>query len=134
MTIKHINPATIYDGAGHGLSQATIATGLGLVFISGQVDWSRDLQIQNTTVEGQAESAMKNLQMVLEAANSSIADVLQVRVYVRGEVTEKIEQIAPVLVKYFGKTRPALTGVGVASLASPDLLIEIEAIAQVSSV
>lgn len=40
----------------------------------------------------------------------------------------------PVLMKYLAPPRPALTGVGVASLASPDMLIEIEAYCSISRV
>jgi enamine deaminase RidA (YjgF/YER057c/UK114 family) len=54
---------------------------------------------------------------------------MQVRVYVRGEVSDYMEELGPVLMEYIGKSKPALTGVGVSSLASPELLIEIEAVA-----
>jgi len=64
MTIKKINPSSIYDGSANGLSQATVATKLGLVFVSEQVDWSTDFKVQNSTIEGQAASAMKNLKIV----------------------------------------------------------------------
>jgi len=33
-------------------------------------------------------------------------------------------------VRHLGLPRPALTGIGVASLASPDTLVEIEAVAK----
>ena len=132
MNIQHINPAGLYDGAPVGMSQATIETGSGLVFVSGQVDWDTNHQVKNDDIEAQAEGAAKNLLTVLEAANSSVANLLQLRVYVRGEFGEHMEKIVPVIVKYLGKSRPALTGIGVASLATPDTLIEIEAVAKVS--
>jgi 2-iminobutanoate/2-iminopropanoate deaminase len=132
MSIQIINPATLYDGAPSGMSQATVDTETGLVFISGQVDWDADYQVRQTTMEGQAERAAKNLITVLEAANSSVHHLLQLRVYVRGELSEHMATVVPILVHYFGAARPALTGIGVASLASPDMLIEIEAIAKVA--
>jgi len=45
----------------------------------------------------------------------------------------KFEDIAPILTQYLGESRPALTGIGVASLASPETLVEVEATAQVIS-
>ncbi|HJV73885.1 MAG TPA: RidA family protein [Noviherbaspirillum sp.] len=131
MSIQHINPAELYDGAPHGLSHATVDSDTGLVFISGQVDWDPTLKIRHTSMEEQAESAVKNLITVLEAAGSSTENVLQLRLYVRGEVSDHLEKVAPVVSRYFGASRPALTGIGVASLASPDTLIEIEAVAKV---
>jgi 2-iminobutanoate/2-iminopropanoate deaminase len=65
----------------------------------------------------------------LEEAGSSLEDVLQIRVYVRGELADGMAQLVPVLARHFGAIRPALTGIGVASLASRDTLVEIEAVA-----
>jgi 2-iminobutanoate/2-iminopropanoate deaminase len=132
MGIEHINPAGLYDGAPVGMSQATIETDSGLVFVSGQVDWNIHHQVENNTIEAQTEGAAKNLLTVLEAANSSVDNLLQLRVYVRGELGEHMDKIVPIIAKHLGKSRPALTGIGVASLATPDTLIEIEAVAKVS--
>jgi len=76
--------------------------------------------------------AMGNLKTVLEASGSSMENLLQVRVYVRGELNDSMAKVVPVLYAFLGDIRPALTGVGVASLASPELLVEIEAIAQLN--
>lgn len=130
MTIKMINPQQLYDGTPVGLSQATVDTDTGLVFVSGQVDWDTENRRQHDGIAGQADAAFSNLMIALEAAGSGAAAVLQLRIYVRGEVADHLPAIAPLLPKYFGEHRPALTGVGVASLAEPDLLIEIEAVAK----
>ena len=42
----------------------------------------------------------------------------------------EVAQVAPSLARHFGAVRPALTGIGVASLASRDTLIEVEALAK----
>jgi enamine deaminase RidA (YjgF/YER057c/UK114 family) len=130
MSILKINPTSLYDATPSGMSQATISTKLGLVFVSGQVDWSLDHKNTSGTMAGQTRAAMDNLKTVLKASGSSIDKLLQVRVYVRGEVAEHLEEIGPVLNEYLKGSLPALTGVGVSSLASPELLIEIEAIAE----
>ena len=131
MSIKHINPAAIYDGAPSGMSQATVDTDSGLVFVSGQVDWNTEHRVNHPDIAAQTESAAKNLITVLETAGPSVDHLLQLRVYIRGEISEHLDQVVPVLVKYLGVSRPALTGIGVTSLASPELLIEIEAVAKV---
>ncbi len=130
MSTKLVNPAHLYDGAPIGMSQATVDLGSGLVFVSGQVDWDGDSRVRHATLDGQAEGAIQHLVAVLNAAGASLADVLQLRVYVRGELADGMAQVVPVLARHFGEGRPALTGVGVASLASRDTLIEIEAVAK----
>jgi len=130
MSIERINPPQLYDGAPHGLSHATVDSDTGLVFVSGQVDWDRDYRVRHATLLEQTEGAARNLALVLDAAGSSVEQVLQLRVYVRGEIGEHLETVAPILVRHFGAARPALSGIGVASLASPDTLVEIEAVAK----
>lgn len=130
MTIQHINPPALYDGAPHGLSHATVDLESGLVFVSGQVDWDHDYRVRHATLAQQTEGAARNLALVLQAAGASVERILQLRVYVRGEIGEHLETVAPILVRHFGVTRPALTGIGVASLASSDTLVEIEAVAK----
>lgn len=132
MSSKLVNPAGLYDGAAVGMSQATVDRESGFVFVSGQVDWDRESRIRHATLEGQAEGAIEHLVTVLNEAGASLEDVLQIRAYVRGELADGMAQLVPVFARHFGAVRPALTGIGVASLASRDTLIEIEALARVS--
>ena len=129
MNKKLINPPELYDGSAFGMSQATVETRSGLVFISGQVDWDHQYETTEQSVEGQMQKALANLKIALENSGSSIDKLLQVRIYVRGELGEYINEIAPILSSFLGESRPALTGIGVASLASPETLVEVEAIA-----
>ena len=129
MSKKLINPPKLYDGAAFGMSQATVDTRSRLVFISGQVDWNQQYETTEDSIEGQMPKALANLKIALENAESSIDKLLQVRIYIRGELGEHIEAIAPVLTSFLGESRPAVTGIGVASLASPETLVEVEAIA-----
>jgi len=132
MTIERINPSSLYDGKEIGMSQATVDTDTGLIFISGQVDWDTDSQANHNDIETQTIRATENVMTVLAAANSSVENILQLRVYVRGEAADYMEVIVPIIANTLGTSRPALTGIGVASLASPDTLIEIEATAKVA--
>ncbi|MDV3351977.1 RidA family protein [Leptothoe sp. LEGE 181152] len=131
MSKKLINPEELYDGAAFGMSQATVETDLGLVFVSGQVDWNHQFETTETSIEGQMKKALGNLKIALTAAGSSIEQLLQVRVYIRGELGEHMETVAPILSDFLGESRPSVTGIGVASLASPSTLVEVEAIASV---
>jgi 2-iminobutanoate/2-iminopropanoate deaminase len=133
MRMKLINPQALYDGSPVGLSQAVVDLGSGLVFVSGQVDWDVQHQVSSDSVAGQLASALEKLKIALHASGASVDTLLQLRVYVRGELEEHMESIVPVMVGFLGNARPAITGVGVASLASKATLVEVEAIARVNS-
>ncbi|NJO41625.1 MAG: RidA family protein [Cyanobacteria bacterium RU_5_0] len=124
-----INPPQLYDGKPHGLSHAVVDTATGTVYISGQVDWNMNYQVSSHTVEGQLSKVLANLTIVLEASGSSVENLLSVRIYIRGELGEHMEAIAPILAQYLEGSLPALTGIGVASLAYPETLVEVEATA-----
>lgn len=128
--IRQLNPSELYDPATSGMSQGVVDERSGFVFISGQVAWDVDARVRGDGVAEQTPLALANLSKVLASAGCTVADVLSVRVYVRGEVSDHLPACMPALVSFFGATRPALTGIGVSSLATPDTLIEIEAVAR----
>jgi enamine deaminase RidA (YjgF/YER057c/UK114 family) len=101
------------------------------VYISGQVDWDKNNQVSCHTVKGQLKKILANLATVLEASGSSVKSLLSLRIYVRvrGELEEFVEDVAPILAQFLGESRSAITGIGVSSLVSPELLVEIEATA-----
>jgi len=131
MTIRQLNPPELFDPAAFGMSQGVVDQRDGLVFISGQVAWDVNGQVSGQGVAEQTPLALRNLAVVLASAGCTVADVLSVRVYVRGELADHLPACVPALAAFFGATRPALTGIGVASLATPDTLIEIEAVARI---
>ncbi len=125
-----VNPERLYDGAPLGMSQAVLDTDSALVFVSGQVDWDHQHQVSSDTVAGQFEAALDNLRTVLAAAGSNVDSLLHLRVYVRGELEDHMGSLAPILARFLGSSRPAVTGIGVASLASRATLVEVEAVAR----
>jgi 2-iminobutanoate/2-iminopropanoate deaminase len=130
MTIRQLNPHDLYDPAAFGMSQATVDERSGFVFVSGQVAWDVNGQVNGQGYAEQTVRALQNLSKALDAAGCSVRDVLSVRVYLRGEVADHLPECGPLLAEFFGPARPALTGIGVASLATRDTLVEIEAIAR----
>ena len=130
MAKKLVNPEELHDAAPLGMSQAVVDTDSSLVFVSGQVDWDHQHQVRHDSVAGQFEGALQQLHTALEAAGSSIAGLLHVRIYVRGELEDHMASLGPILVRFLGNSRPAVTGIGVASLASRATLVEVEALAR----
>ena len=130
MTKRLVNPASLYDGSPFGLSHGTIDEESDLVFISGQVAWDIKQLVSDDTVAGQFSLALANLKTVLVEAESSVDDLLHMRIYIRGELEDHMEALAPVLSEFLGTTRTAITGIGVSSLASKRTLVEVEAVAR----
>jgi 2-iminobutanoate/2-iminopropanoate deaminase len=130
MTKRLVNPATLYDGNPIGLSHGAIDEESGLLFISGQVAWDLQQLVTDNTVAGQFKLALENLRIVLAEAEARVDDLLQMRIYVRGELEEHMEELAPILSEFLGNARTAITGIGVYSLASKRTLVEVEAVAR----
>ena len=80
MNIQHINPTTLAPPGGH-YSHAAVANGF--VFISGQLPITpASEKLNQASFDDQATQVLANVQAALEAAGSSVAQLVQVRVYV----------------------------------------------------
>jgi enamine deaminase RidA (YjgF/YER057c/UK114 family) len=131
MTKEAINPPSVFRSLEHGFSQAVVSSGRRTLYVSGQTAWDSEKQlIGGADLEGQARQAFTNLRAVVEAAGGTLADVVSLRIYV---VDYRPEKAAPVwrALRHFlsGEVKPASTWVGVAALADPGFLIEVEATA-----
>lgn len=99
-----------------------------LLFVSGQAAIDEQGQLVGEgDFDAQAEQTFRNLERVLEAGGSSLANVVKVTIFLRDMANfAKIVELRGV---WFTPPYPADTIVEVSSLAFPELLIEIEAIA-----
>jgi len=133
VTKQAINPPSVFRSLDHGFSQAVVASGRKTLYVSGQTAWdSRKRLIGGRDLEGQARQAFANVQAVVEAAGGTLADVVSLRIYVVDYRPDKAAAIASAFRHFFsGEAKPASTWIGVAALADPGFLIEIEAIAVV---
>ncbi|MGE3269986.1 MAG: RidA family protein [Chloroflexota bacterium] len=99
-----------------------------LVYVSGQLAVNE----QNTLigvgdVEAQTEQVLKNIQQALEQLGGTMADVVQVTVFVKD--MSGLRAIHEVRMRYFSPPYPTSTLVAVAGFVHPDALIEINAVA-----
>lgn len=101
-----------------------------LIYVSGQCG----IDEQGNTVgagdfDVQADRAFENLRWVLEAGGSSLEKVVKVTIFLTD--MGNFPKIVALREKWFSQPYPADTIVQIQSLALPDLMIEIEAIAAV---
>lgn len=114
--------------------QVSVATGSRLVFLAGQVARDADGgRVGEGDLATQVEQCFRNIAAALAEAGASFGDVAKLTVYVVDWTPEKMPLFAEGLARAataLGTTSlPPLTGVGVAALAEPDLMVEIEATA-----
>ena len=128
---KAINPPAVFRSLEHGFSQGVVASGTRTLYVSGQTAWdSRKQLVGGADLEAQARQAFANLKAVVEAAGGTLADVVAVRIYVVDYRPEKAVPVGRAFREFFSAgDNPASTWVGVAALADPGFLIEVEATA-----
>jgi len=96
------------------------------IFVSGQVGLVDDKGRELKGIEAQARQCLENVKQVLEAAGSSLSDVVKVTVFlVKADDFDKMNEVYQ---SYFTKDLPARSTV-IAGLARSTMEIEIECIA-----
>jgi reactive intermediate/imine deaminase len=100
------------------------------IYVSGQVGWDRDGNVVGPgDIKAQARQAIENIRSVLAVTGATLDDVVKVTMYVTDMALAPLAR--EVRQEYFTKFPPASTGLEVKALATPELLVEIEAIAVV---
>jgi 2-iminobutanoate/2-iminopropanoate deaminase len=113
-------------------SQGWSVTASRFVFVSGQVSVDIDGNLVGIgDIAIQTRTAMENLQMVIEAAGASMKDVIKLNTYVT-DMAEFQKKTRDIRRTYFSQNFPASTLVEVKSLARPEFMVEIEAVAAVA--
>ena len=123
-----IQPKTVHDTTAYSYSHA-VRMG-DLIFVSGQVGRDRNGDLLGKgDVRVQTEQAFKNLKAILEAAGSGLNKVGKVTVFTTSlDYRPIIHEVRSRIFKEVGHL-PASTLAVVSSLAFPEWLVEIEAIA-----
>ncbi len=106
-----------------GYTPGIAAEGRKLIFVSGQ--GPQDLQAD---METQIRQTLERIGKVLEAGGASMKNIAILRAYFVN-IARDLPVYRKVRKEYLSKPYPASTAVGVPALATPELQIEIEAVA-----
>jgi enamine deaminase RidA (YjgF/YER057c/UK114 family) len=114
-------------------SHVVVASGTRLVYTAGQVSIDEHGTLVGAgDLAAQTAQVMRNVGLALAAGGATYADVVKITTYVVNYKPEHRAIIGKARAAFFANgTPPASTLVGVATLAQPEWLIEIEAVAVV---
>jgi enamine deaminase RidA (YjgF/YER057c/UK114 family) len=131
MPNKPINPDHMYDAVRFGFSHAVESSGRRTLHLAGQVAWDDAGELVGRADFGaQCTQSLRNLSKVLAERGMSAANVVRLRTYVVNYSPDKLAVLGPALAEFYGDSLPAAnTLIGVAALAMPEFLVEIEATA-----
>lgn len=124
MAPRAINPDGLFDPTERAYTHARVAGGT--LYMSGQVGRDADGTVAADDFDAQARQALDNVGTVLAAVDRGYADVAKVTTYFTA-IEAHLGPYKDVWRAYFDEPFPAHTAIGVEALATPDLLLEVEA-------
>ncbi len=132
MTVNLIEPEGLPKVGFH--RQVSIATGSKLVFMAGQVAWDADgALVGRGDLSAQVEQCFLNVGAAVAAAGGSFDNVAKLTIYIVDWTADKMALVSEGRARAFEKLGVTSlapgTLIGVAALFTPDLLVEIEAMA-----
>jgi enamine deaminase RidA (YjgF/YER057c/UK114 family) len=125
-SIIRLNPPSLPNSAQMGYSQITTVEPGRMAYISGQVAWRPNGEPVPADLVEQAKIVAANAKAALDALGATPHDIVIARIFMTDLNPETMGQAFPPLLAMFDGAQPSITGVGVASLAAPDLKIEME--------
>lgn len=132
MSVELINPDGVFKPDSY--FQVGVGTGKRVVFLSGQIAQDESGAIVGQgDLAAQSEQVYVNIVTALKGAGATFEDVVKLTVYVVGWTPDKMEHLIAGSMRASSRLgfdpRRAITLIGVAALSSPELMIEVEAIA-----
>jgi enamine deaminase RidA (YjgF/YER057c/UK114 family) len=124
------NPPDLHDPTGFGYSHVvTVPAGSELVVVAGQYDSDDEGHTTSTDFATQVDQAFANVGVALRAAGLDYHDVVNLRTYIVDHDHSKLEALLAAIRRIWGDRPPTQTLLGVAALALPEMLFEVDAVA-----
>jgi len=128
MPHQHLQPTGLHVNPAY--SHVVVASGKRLIYTAGQVPVNADGRLAGPDLEAQAMQAFRNVGLALKGAGADYADVVKITMFVVNYRPEHRAILGAARAHFFSEAAPpASTLLGVAALAVPEWLVEIEAVA-----
>ncbi len=116
--------------AAKGYSNGMAAEGT-VIFVGGQIGWTKDQTFETDDFVEQAEQAMRNIVDILASAGAETTDLVRLTWFITDKKVYVAEQkrLGEAYRRVFGRHYPAMTLVQVVALLEDRALVEIEATA-----
>lgn len=116
--------------AAKGYSNGMAAEGK-VIFVGGQIGWTKDQTFETDDFVEQAEQAMRNIVDILASAGAETTDLVRLTWFITDKKIYVAEQkrLGEAYRRVFGRHYPAMTLVQVVALLKDRALVEIEATA-----
>lgn len=132
MVARRIQPPGLFQRALQGrtlYAHVVVTSAKQLVFISGQLSRDSDGKIVGPhDMQAQIRQVGENLRIALAAAGATLQDLIKTTTFVTD--IDEFFKYPELRHECFGRTLPTSTTVEVRRLSHPDLMVEVEAIAE----
>ncbi|TCP89748.1 enamine deaminase RidA (YjgF/YER057c/UK114 family) [Rhizobium sp. PP-CC-2G-626] len=113
-----------------GISQAMLISEGRLLILSGHVPFDDAGKITGSDLATQLDQVFQNMQATLHAAGADFSALARITIYVRDYDPDQLPTIRTVRDRWIdAKCPPASALIGVAALAFPEMLVEVDAMA-----
>jgi enamine deaminase RidA (YjgF/YER057c/UK114 family) len=100
------------------------------LFLAGQIALDADGNVVGKgDLLAQTRQVFENIKLILQKGGASLKDVVKMTTYFTADLQNKMDEYFAARREYFGDVNPPSTGVQVAALAFPGLLLEKDVIA-----
>ncbi|MED5410342.1 MAG: RidA family protein [Chloroflexota bacterium] len=129
MGLEFVNPENAPPPAANYSNLAIVPKGYRLLVIAGQIGNLADGSIVEG-LEAQYEQAISNINTIVASEGGDSKNIARITVFLAEKPTSR-DMIGAAMEKHFPGWRPAMSWIYVSELFSPDVKVEIEAIAAV---
>ncbi len=134
MSHNRIVPNTLFDSQPYGFSQVVKTRSGTMVHCAGQTAWDKSGNLIGANdFRAQLEQSLRNVEAALAAAGAKLSDIARLTLYIVNYTPDYLPAVSETMTTFFGPDQyPASTILGVAHLALPDFMIEVEATAVIA--
>jgi enamine deaminase RidA (YjgF/YER057c/UK114 family) len=127
---KPIKVPGLSDSSRYGYEQCILSERF--VFVAGQTGVDENYNVVSDDFEPQCRQALNNVKLALEAAGSSMDDIVTMTIFLT-RMSQDFKSCMKIRSEFIKADKvPASAAIGVSALAYPNLLVEIQAIGVLS--